>query len=123
VGYLPSYTALNQKLRLKSGSTDIADSPNSSDKDPSHTWQIRSAYTLSPGKEFDLSVRHVDELSSPHVPAYTAVDARFGWRVRKDIELSVIGQNLFGTAHAEYGDRVFRSEIPQAVFFKVVWQP
>jgi iron complex outermembrane receptor protein len=116
-------TALNQKLRLKSGSNDIADSPTSSDKDPSHTWQIRSAYSLSPGKEFDLTVRHVDELSSPDVPAYTAVDARFGWRVRKDIELSVIGQNLFGTAHAEYGERVFRSEIPQAVFFKVVWQP
>lgn len=115
-------TALNQKLDLKTGSNDIP-GPANSDRDPSYTWQIRSAFTLSPGKEFDLSVRHVDELTSPDVPAYTAVDARFGWRVHKDVELSVIGQNLFGTEHAEYGTLQTRSEIPQAVFFKVVWQP
>ncbi|PPC94230.1 MAG: TonB-dependent receptor [Methylotenera sp.] len=115
-------TALNQKLRINSGSFETS-GPANSDRDPSYTWQIRSAFTLSPGKEFDLSVRHVDELTSPDVPAYTAVDARFGWRVHKDVELSVIGQNLFGTEHAEYGTLQTRSEIPQAVFFKVVWQP
>lgn len=115
-------TTLNQKLKLKPGSNDLA-GPDASDKDPSHTWQIRSAFNISPDKEFDLFIRHADELTTPDVPAYTAVDARFGWRVRKDIELSLIGQNLLGTEHAEYGARQFRSEIPQAAFFKVVWRP
>jgi iron complex outermembrane receptor protein len=116
-------TTLNQDLELKSGSNDLT-APNGAGRDPSHTWQIRSSFNIAHDKEFDLSVRHAGELSSPEeVPEYTAVDARFGWRVRKDIELSVMGQNLLGTEHAEYGARQFRSEIPQAVFFKVVWQP
>ncbi|MEZ0238952.1 MAG: TonB-dependent receptor plug domain-containing protein [Methylophilaceae bacterium] len=116
-------TFLNEKLELKPGSFDLA-APDAAGRDPSHTWQIRSAFNISHDKEFDLSVRHAGELSSPEkVPEYTAVDARFGWRVRKDIELSIIGQNLLGTEHAEYGARQFRSEIPQAIFFKVVWQP
>lgn len=115
-------TALSQTFKLKPGSNDVS-APATSDKDPSHTWQLRSAYNIAPNKEFDVSVRHVAELNNPDVPAYTAVDARFGWRVRKDIELSVIGQNLLGTEHAEYGSQQFRSEIPQGVFFKVDWRP
>ena len=115
-------TTLSQTLKLKPGSNDFS-APDNSDKDPSHTWQLRSAYNISPNKEFDVSIRHVAELNSPNVPSYTAIDARLGWRIRKNIELSVIGQNLLGTEHVEYGSPQFRSEIPQAVFFKVVWQP
>ena len=115
-------TLLNQKLKLKPGSNDIS-APALSDKDPSYTWQLRSSFNIDADKEFDLYVRHVDELSAPEVPAYTAVDARVNWRVRKDVELSLIGQNLLGTEHAEYGEGQFRSELPQAVFFKVTWRP
>lgn len=115
-------TTLSQTLKLKPGSNDFA-APQISDKDPSHTWQVRSAYNISPNKEFDVSIRHVAELNNPSVPSYTAVDARLGWRVRKDIEVSLIGQNLLGTEHSEYELQGFRNEIPQGVFLKVDWRP
>ena len=39
-------------------------------------------------------------LGCPDVPAYRAVDARFGWRFAPGMEVSVIGPNLNG-GHAE----------------------
>jgi len=116
-------TTLNQDFDLKSGGND---SPTLSTAgiDPSHTWQIRSSFNISHNKEFNIFIRHAGELTYPdQVDEYTAVDARLGWQVRKDIEVSLIGQNLLGTEHAEYGSRLYRSELPRAVFLKLVWHP
>jgi iron complex outermembrane receptor protein len=54
------------------------------------------------------------------VPAYAAVDARFGWQVKPNMALSVTAQNLNG-AHAEYGPAATRSELPRAVAVRLVW--
>jgi len=117
-------TTLNQDFELKTGGLDIT-APAAAGRDPSHTWQIRSAFNISPDKEFDVFIRRVGKLTylteQDDVSEYTAVDARLGWRVRKDVEVSVIGQNLLGTEHVEYFS--IRSELPRGVFFKVVWQP
>ncbi|HZV62012.1 MAG TPA: TonB-dependent receptor [Methylophilaceae bacterium] len=116
-------TTLNQDFELKSGSNDTL-SPTTAGIDPSHTWQIRSSFNISHDKELNIFVRHAGKLTYPdEVDDYTAVDARFGWQVRKDIEVSVIGQNLLGTEHAEYGSRLYRSELPRGVFLKLVWHP
>lgn len=117
-------TTLNQDFNLKSGSTDPVGSLATAGYDPSHTWQIRSSFNISPDKELDIFVRRSGELTYPEeVPEYTAVDARLGWKVRKNFEVSLIGQNLLGTEHAEYGSRLYRSELPRGVFLKLVWQP
>ena len=55
-----------------------------------------------------------------NVPAYWAVDARFGWRVAPGMELSVIGTNLNGS-HAEYGVASVRTEVPRTVGVKLTW--
>jgi iron complex outermembrane receptor protein len=115
------FTAIKEKLLLKPGSNDI-NGPNTAGKDPAHTWQLRSSWNIAPNRELDIAVRHVAALSNPAVPAYTAVDARFGWKLRRDLELSVTGQNLFGTRHPEYGPLATRSEIPAGVFLKLLWQ-
>ena len=114
------FTALKEKLRLKPGSNDLA-APTATGNDPSNTWQLRSAWDLDASREFDATVRHVAALAKNNVPAYTAVDARFGWKVRHDVELSVTGQNLFGS-HVEYGAPATRSEISPSLFVKLVWK-
>ena len=65
-------------------------------------------------------LRHVSELSLPVVPSYTAMDVRFGWRVRPDLELSLTGQNLLGDGHGEFTDVTYRTELRRGVFFKLV---
>lgn len=113
------FTALRESLRLKPSSNDTA-APNAAGNDPSHTWQLRSTWNIASNRELDITVRHVAELTKNAVPAYTTVDARFGWNVRRDLELSVVGQNLFGR-HAEYGTSANRAEIAPGIFLKLVW--
>ena len=68
-----------------------------------------------------LAVRRTGALGCPYVPAYWAVDARFGWRFAPGMELSVIGTNLNGS-HAEYGVASVRTEVPRTVGVKFTWQ-
>ncbi|RSZ59512.1 TonB-dependent receptor [Massilia atriviolacea] len=111
--------ALHQRFALKPGSNDAA-APRTSARDPSHTAQLRSTFALSADKELELAWRKVARLDSDKVPGYTALDARAGWRLRRNLELSVSGHNLNG-AHAEYGPLATRSEIPREIAVKLVW--
>ena len=113
-------TAMRERMRLKQGSNDVGGLRRVG-LDPSHVWQLRSNYSIDAAREFEVAVRKVDNLDSPAVPGYTALDARFGWRLRPNLELSVVGRNLNGS-HAEYGGIATRSEIPRTVAVKLVWQ-
>ena len=57
----------------------------------------------------------------PEVPSYTALEARFGWRLRPGLDLSVFGENLTG-GHGEYGSELFRAEVERRVGVKAVWE-
>jgi iron complex outermembrane receptor protein len=79
--------------------------------------------TLAENQDLDITVRHVAALANPGVPAYTALDARFGWQLRPNIELSLAAMNLLDADHGEYGPIATRSRIPRSVFLQVLWQP
>lgn len=111
------FSALREQLRLKPGSTDVAGLAAQEGNDPSQSWMLRSSFNLPRQTEFDAIVRHVGALSSPTVPAYTALDLRLGWRPRDDIELSVTGRNLF-SRHGEFTDLETRTQIRPGIFFK-----
>jgi iron complex outermembrane receptor protein len=84
---------------------------------------LRSAFNLPNRQELDIAVRHVAALPNPVVPRYTAVDFRYGWRLRPELELSLVGQNLFDPRHAEFNAAGGRSEIDRSVFLRVRWTP
>jgi iron complex outermembrane receptor protein len=102
-------------------SKDLSAATGLATSDPSHYWLLRSSLDVGAGKELDVTVRQVGALSRPAVPAYTAVDLRFGWRINPGLELSLVGQNLFDPQHAEFGAAPGRSEYRRAVFAKLVW--
>jgi iron complex outermembrane receptor protein len=112
--------ALHQSMTLKPGSVDAA-GPGSAGKDPSHTAQLRSSFNVSADQDLDVVLRKVGRLSNPDVPGYTALDARFGWRLRKGLEVSVFGQNLNG-GHGENGPLETRTAVARALGVRVVWQ-
>ena len=112
--------ALHEKMTLKAGSNDVA-GPGSVGKDPAHSLQLRSSFNISDDKQVDIGVSKVAALANPAVPAYTALGARFGWQLRRNVELSLAGQNLNGS-HAEYGPLATRSDIPRTVSLRLVWQ-
>jgi iron complex outermembrane receptor protein len=82
---------------------------------------LRSTYDIAEGMEFDSMVRRTGRLTNPDVPAYTSFDCRFGWKVRRDLELSLIAQNMLDPSHPEFGAAPNRSEIDRSIFAKLVW--
>lgn len=88
--------------------------------DPAYTAQLRANWAIDAVRELEVAVRHAGAIL-PMVGAYTALDARFGWRVAPGMDVSVIGTNLNG-GHAEYGSASIRTEVPRTVGIKLVWQ-
>jgi iron complex outermembrane receptor protein len=115
------FVAMKERLRLKPVSND-APAPGAVGLNPSNSWQIRSGIQLAPRHTLDVALRHVGALPFPYVPAYTAFDARYGWRVLPNLELSVTAKDLFGSDRAEYGPFETRSTIPPKVFLQVQLQ-
>jgi iron complex outermembrane receptor protein len=57
------------------------------------------------------------------VPSYFELDVRVAWRPVKNLELSVVGQNLLHDHHPEYGfPSPTREEIGRSVYGKMSWQ-
>ena len=115
------FTTLHKHLKLKPGSTDPVGS-SALGNDPDQQWMLRSAFNFTDRHEIDIMVRHVSSLPQPAVPAYTAADARFGWRASRDVEVSLTLQNLFDREHAEFGAAPGRSEYQRGVFLKLLWR-
>ena len=112
--------ALRQRLRLAAESRatgGVATEGN----DPSSQWKLRSAFDLAPGHELDIFVRRIGALPDPSVPAYVAADVRYGWRIARRLELSIVGRNLFDRRHPEFGSAATRSEIERSAYVKLVW--
>jgi iron complex outermembrane receptor protein len=89
--------------------------------DPENQFLIQSILDLPAHFQFDVVGRYVDTLENPHVPSYVSFDARLAWRWRDNLEISIVGQNLWDDQHPEFGAGPTREEIPRSVFGKVAW--
>jgi iron complex outermembrane receptor protein len=48
-----------------------------------------------------------------------ALDVHLGWRPTKNLELSIVGQNLLDPQHPEFGTPATRTEVQRSVYGKV----
>ncbi len=111
------------RTRLDPDSMDASGTTGLATSDPSSYWKLRTAYDLAPGHSIDLLVRRHGKLTRPAVPAYTAADLNYLWRVHPSVELALSGTNLFDARHAEYGGAPNRTLSARAVGVKLLWQP
>lgn len=117
------FTTLQKKLRVKRGIADSvgANNPNLAN-DPKYQVTLRSAFNPTERIDVDMSVRRVGRLPNPIVPAYTAVDARIGWRVNRDVDLSLALENLTDQRHIEFGNPAQTTVFGRAAFLKLAWK-
>jgi iron complex outermembrane receptor protein len=119
----PSYTYLFMHLY-----TDRTTSPTASDakgQSPAHQVSIRSLMSLPHNIELDLWGRYVDRLTTGQVPSYLTLDLRLGWRPTKQLEFSLVGQNLLDNHRPEFSETILPStptEIQRSVYGKVTWR-
>jgi iron complex outermembrane receptor protein len=106
-----------EDFRYKPGSAGLLGTAVAGD-DPDHHAFIRSSMNLSEHWFLDADLRTVGELPDPHVPGYTELNARLGWRVNEKLQFSLTGINLLHAWHQEYvfpdSDRIGRSVLLDA---------
>ena len=116
------FMTLRKHLEFEPGGQDSAGINNPTlANDAEFQWTLRSAHDLGDRQNFDFAVRRVGKLPNPSVPEYTAVDLRYAWRPRRELELSATLTNAFDPEHPEFGAAPARSEIPRALYLAVRW--
>jgi iron complex outermembrane receptor protein len=114
-------TTLNQRLRVLPGSTD-PNGPSGAGNDPDYQIMLRSSLNVSERTEIDVTLRRVAALPNPVLPAYLALDARIGWRMTKELELSFTLQNGLDPGHPEFNPPAPSNQIPRSALVKMVWR-
>lgn len=118
-----AYTFLQMDLSTDRDSRDPLTAHTVMGSNPHNQFSLRSWLDLPYKMEFDLWLRYVGDLPSINIGAYTTLDARLAWRPHKNIEVSIVGQNLLDQGHAEaISDFVptIESLIQRSVYGKVV---
>ncbi|MDD5384289.1 MAG: TonB-dependent receptor [Gallionella sp.] len=118
-----AWTWLKMNIRRDAGSTDSSIETEVG-RSPQNQFQIHVLHFPAANVELGTSLYYVDSLPSLNVPAYTRLDARIGWRIQRDLELSLTGRNLLDPGHPEFinvsGPRT--SEVPRSLFGGATWR-
>ncbi|MBN1909860.1 MAG: TonB-dependent receptor [Pirellulales bacterium] len=92
---------------------------------PRNQTRLQSQWDLSEAWEFDMALRYVDNVVGQGVPSYLTMDLRLGWKPRKDLEIALVGTNLFDEYHPEFGTTVYEpevTEIRRTVYAQMTWR-
>lgn len=94
---------------------------------PQQSVSFRSLYDLTDDIELDGWIRYVDELliQKTRIPSYVALDLRLGWHPHKNLEISLVGQNLLDNQHPEFQDLLFvpvASQIQRGYLATLNWR-
>ena len=91
---------------------------------PEQQFSLRSGVTLPHNVRLDLWLRYVDSLERDQVDDYTELDARIAWKPLRNLELSLVGQNLLNSSHYEFSNDFFGSPATmtdRSMYGKVTW--
>jgi iron complex outermembrane recepter protein len=127
-----SYSYLNLDLENKPGSNDPTSVLNYEGSSPRNQVMFQSKIDLPKRFEFDQTYRQVAALPAQSsntvsptvtVTGYETADARLGWHLSRQFELSIDGQNLLQPHHAEFGgDPGPLVGIKRCVYAKLTWE-
>jgi len=119
-----AYSFLQMQLHTNSGSTSTADR-NVEGESPHNQFSLRSYLDLTEDVELDVTAYYVDNLPSEDVPHYLRLDARLGWKINDNTELSLVGRNLLDRLHPEFKDNrgaSFATEVERSFLVELVYR-
>jgi iron complex outermembrane recepter protein len=117
-----SYSFLHFDLGLRPGAVDTSAVSSYINSSPHHQVVVQSQVNLPRGLEFDQTYRYVSALPGQAVSDYSTADVRLGWRPVRQLELSLVGQNLLQPFHMEFGsDPGPIVGIKRDIYAKLTW--
>jgi iron complex outermembrane receptor protein len=119
----PSYSHLEVELENKSWSNDPTSVAGYEGSSPRHQVAIQSFFNLPKKLEFGQTYRYVSALQAQTIKSYSTADARVGWPFIRQMEWSLVGQNLLQPQHAEFGgDPGGLVGIKRSVYAQITWR-
>ena len=117
-----SYSFLMMQIHRAPGSRDIGTGPGITGASPRHQALVQSSFDVSKNFSLDLTYRYISALTAQSVPGYSTGDIRFGWRLNRNLELSLNGRNLLQPDHPEFSnDPGGLVGIRRSFFAKLTW--
>lgn len=94
---------------------------------PESQLSLRSSFNVTREIDFDIWWRYTSSTITNQrlINDYFNADARIAWRPVKNLELSLVGQNLIQSQHIEYQGDFFMPQatyVPRGVYAKFDWQ-
>jgi iron complex outermembrane receptor protein len=115
-------------MSVQPGGTDLNRGRFLAGATPRHQLGVRSYLDLPAAFQLDAMFRHLTDVerhpvvtSGAGFPGYAELDLRLAWRGARQLELSVLGQNLLHPSHVEFGDPDARGEIERGVYVRAAW--
>lgn len=116
-----AYTYFELELHRNPG-TGLASNEAAEDRDPRHQVSLTGQFDVGNNIEIDATLRAVDRLSERNVSGYATADLRIAWRPNKNVEFSIVGQNLGQSRHREFVPEFLatqETEVERAVYGSV----
>ena len=123
-----SYSFLQMNVQPYAGHTLTFYDPVGLEKStPQHQVSLRTNFNVTHDIDFDIWWRYTGAIVANQlfINGYFNSDARLAWRPVKDLELSLIGQNLIQTQHIEYQGDFLQPQttyVSRGVYAKFNWQ-
>ena len=115
-----AYTFL--RMDLQETGQGLLASEDAEGESPRNQISLRSMMNLCSSVTLDTWLRYVDNLPTYGINSYVTLDARIGWQLNPQIELSLVGRNLLDNAQPEFGSlfiNTIPSEIPRSVYAQI----
>lgn len=120
---ITNYSFFAIDLHLDNNSSDFLLESNEGFS-PHNQFNLQSRLNLTDTIELDNTLYYVDNLSTLNIPGYLRFDSRIAWKYTDNVELSIIGQNLFDDSHPEFSGSLFSipTETERSIYGKVTWK-
>ena len=92
---------------------------------PQHQFSLRSNYDISEKLQLNLWLRYTSKVELYNIPDYVTMDAKVAYKPTKNVELFLVGQNLFSKSHRELNSEIIPtapSLIPRGIYVGARWQ-
>lgn len=123
-----AYSYENLKMRLEGASVDEINKGNAEGDTPRHQVSLRSGLDLGHQVMLDLWLRGIGRLASidgTAIPGYVTMDVRMAWKPFRNLELSIVGQNLLHNQHKEFIPEYINtlpSQVVRSGYGKITWK-
>ena len=121
-----NYSFLEMQINSNPLTKQLDATSSGADKaNPQHQVSIRSNYDISDKLETNLWLRYISHLAYFDIPGYVTMDAKLTYKPARNIELFIVGQNLFSQHHQERVADLIPSMpvlVPRGVYAGVQWR-